>query len=486
MAMLGRRSFKSDESFLEKLTIGAVGTRAVFDDLKAQSHEPIELERGSMSYKIWKSIKIKRLRVPDLLCLRCATRVEARAKTKLEISMSHSTSDPARGWDRGLADRDMVAFSLCKKVGEGPTDWEAVNLIQYVPVAGLRKAFKANQVVAEKPKGAQEGFELRVTWPSSIASIDGTVAEVTKERVAYRHDGGRSIYLRLARKNIVLKPLVKVGDTVRESQVLASVVPTTTSFRCDTGAAEATYLKLLESAAVEERYTAAKALSSFKSAKASKALEERLNDPKEHIYVRMDSAASLVRHGSAAGMKFIEKTLQDEYLENQLEAVIILGEIKSQNAEKALAGVLLDKEKHAEIRAGAAWALGELQQPSSAAALMQTFLELDEAVRTEAARALRKLAHDASLDLTQSFASTVGDQRAGVAWAIAQSGKVDVAGLASVLVDDEARRWVAYIIGSQKEERYLSQLETLKKKDPEVYFAITVLWKILASWIQKI
>ena len=100
--MPNRRSFKTDESFLEKLAIGAIGTRAVFRDLERQGHQPIELERGSMDYKIWKSIKIKRLRVPDRLCLKCGTRVEARAKTLLEISMSHSLSDPERGWDKGL------------------------------------------------------------------------------------------------------------------------------------------------------------------------------------------------------------------------------------------------------------------------------------------------------------------------------------------------------------------------------------------------
>jgi hypothetical protein len=31
--MLGRRSFKTDESFLEKLVLGATGTRAVALDL---------------------------------------------------------------------------------------------------------------------------------------------------------------------------------------------------------------------------------------------------------------------------------------------------------------------------------------------------------------------------------------------------------------------------------------------------------------------
>lgn len=47
-------SFKTDESFLEKIAIGAIGTRQVFRVLRELGHTPIELERGSMNYKIWK------------------------------------------------------------------------------------------------------------------------------------------------------------------------------------------------------------------------------------------------------------------------------------------------------------------------------------------------------------------------------------------------------------------------------------------------
>jgi len=111
--LANRRSFKSDESFLEKISIGAVGTYKVFDDLKAQGHNPLELERGSMSFKVWKKIKIKRIRVPDLLCADCGRRIESRAKTVFEISMSHSSSDSERSWDYGLDDDDFVAFVAC-------------------------------------------------------------------------------------------------------------------------------------------------------------------------------------------------------------------------------------------------------------------------------------------------------------------------------------------------------------------------------------
>ena len=127
-------SFKTDESFLEKISIGAIGTQKVFSVLKQQGHEPIELERGSMNYKIWKKIKIKRIRVPDILCVDNGIRIESRAKTKLEISMSHSASDPDRGWDYGMKENDYVAIVICEKHGEEPIDWTADNLVQFISI----------------------------------------------------------------------------------------------------------------------------------------------------------------------------------------------------------------------------------------------------------------------------------------------------------------------------------------------------------------
>ena len=162
-----------------------------------------------MGYKIWKQIKIKRLRVPDLLCLACATRVEARSKTNLEISMSHSTSDANRGWDAGLLNHDVVALSECTRIGDGPTDWKASSLIQYVIVSALQKAFRDKRVIRETPKGAGEGFELRITWPSAVASSSGVLSQVSDERIQFKRAGDeRTISLSLRKKNITLQPLV--------------------------------------------------------------------------------------------------------------------------------------------------------------------------------------------------------------------------------------------------------------------------------------
>jgi len=161
-------AFKTDTSFLEKISIGAVGTRRVIEHLKKQGYKPIELERGSTSFKIWKKIKIKRIRVPDILCIDCGRRVESRAKTKLQISMSHSFSDQLRGWDNGLEDKDYIAFVVCKRSGDGPVDWQADDLVQYISVGEMRKAYQQAKVLEIKPKGAREGYEARLTWMPHI------------------------------------------------------------------------------------------------------------------------------------------------------------------------------------------------------------------------------------------------------------------------------------------------------------------------------
>ena len=218
-------AFKTDESFLENLAMGAAANQRTLADLERQGHQPLELERGSMSFKVWKTKKMKRLRVPDILCLRCAHRVESRGKRKLEITMSHSKRQAARGWDAGLDDEDVIALVACERFGPRPIDWHASELVQYVLVRPLRDAFHANQVSVQKPKGEGEGFEVRVTWPAAVAEEDGIVESVDVGALVYQKEGGGRKRLRLIRKGGTLVPVVAAGETVRKHQILAAVVP---------------------------------------------------------------------------------------------------------------------------------------------------------------------------------------------------------------------------------------------------------------------
>jgi HEAT repeat protein len=127
---------------------------------------------------------------------------------------------------------------------------------------------------------------------------------------------------------VTLKPLVKVGTIIKKHQILASVMHISDTIPCDNVLSEDHYLKLVKSTSLSDRYEAAKALSYFKSAKTMTILKEKLNDEKEHIYIRLESAASLLKMGSKESVPFFEEILNDAYLENRLDCVIVLGEIE--------------------------------------------------------------------------------------------------------------------------------------------------------------
>lgn len=481
------RSYKTDESFLEKIAIGATGTRRVFENLQEHDHQPLELERGSMSYKIWKAIKIKRVRVPDILCLRCGHRVESRAKTRLEITMSHSISVQERGWDYGLNDEDLVAFVLCERMGLGPLDWVASPIVQYVRVDALREAYRAGRAKTERPKGAQEGFEIRLTWPAAVASASGTVEYTTPGAIRYRKSmDQRALSVRLNRPTGPLTPVVAAGQDVLKGQILAAVVPVMSSWPCPGGADLAYYVRLSTSTSLSDRYAAVKALGRFPENLATEALLQRVNDPREHIYVRVDAAAGLMRRGQRTGTEFLARILRDEYLENRLEGVIVLGEVGNELAARLLIATLQDPEQHPEIRAGAAWSLGEVGTQAVLPALVESFNALDLIIKIEAARALAKVARRHTDDVVRVFPSSNSEQRPGIAWALSKAGGFTIEQLLPTLVDEDARQWISFVIGTQDREAMLPDIEALAVSDPQVYFAVTVLWKIIASWVYNL
>jgi len=477
-------SFKTDESFLEKIAIGAIGTQRVFSTLRDLGHHPIELERGSMNYKIWKRIKIKRIRVPDILCVDNGIRIESRAKTKLEITMSHSLSDPERGWDHGMKDDDQVALIVCNKSGDSPIEWTAEELVQFVSVKDLRVSVRKGQTVIVAPKGSQEGFESRITWPTSLASNEGVVTEIGNT-IRYRTASGRTSFIRLTKGGKELFPLVNVGENVVKNQILASVVNAKKSIpSIKVGASF--FMDNLSSLVQSDRYAAAKALCYFEKSLVEKALQNKLLDDDEHIYVKLEAAASLSRFGNAEGYRLIKQCLSDTYLQNVLEAVIVLAEIHTDESCRMLCEVLLDERYDQEIRAGAAWGLGEQKNQSALSALTRSFNSVEKAVKVEASRALAKFTNHNTNEILSLFSKANSNELPGIAWALTKSDNLSLNQLISSLDGLELRQWISYIIGMQGEEKHVAEIEKLKDYDSEVYFAATLLWKIITSWIYEL
>lgn len=197
---------------------------------------------------------------------------------------------------------------------------------------------------------------MRVTWPAAVASTDGVVEEVTADVIRYRSSTGRRMPpVRLTRKGARLEPQVGVGERVQPGRFIAAVVPVELQPVCPGGADAAFYLRLATSPSQSDRYTSVKGLSRLPGNAATDCLRDRIDDPREHIYVRVEAAAGLMRAGEESGRDFLARTLHDDYLANRLEAAIILGEIGGPPAVRLLLATLADSEQHPEIRAGAAW-----------------------------------------------------------------------------------------------------------------------------------
>lgn len=484
--------FKSDDSFLRKLAVGAAGTNASIARLKDMGFNPIELERGSTGFKIWKKIKIKRVRVPDILCLNTGLRFESRGKTKLEISMSHSLNDPKRAWDAGMRDDDLVSIVLFEQKDDSPVDLKQISPVHFISVKDMRKAFADGQVSITQPKGVEEGSEIRVMWTCAVANQRSFVSAVESGKVILNpvpEATRQSIQLSRSKGRITLLPQVKLGDTVEANQIVAAVVPVKTTLLCPPPVDETYFVDKLSSVNLSERYAAAKALRYRGYTLAKPVLESRISDADEDIYVQLECAAALAAYNDPKGWEFMEEKLRSPVmtvpLETQLETVIVASEIPEEPSEGLLIEVLQDPRRDDELRAGAAWALGQFASATSATALVDTFNSSRLEIKVEAARALLRIAEPQVPHLVDLMKNGDATKRDGISWVLARTGKFNPADMVAG-TDDNLRRWMSYVVGYGKDKFVQADVEAICKADPEVYFAASVLWQIVASWVNDL
>ncbi|MDO9401204.1 MAG: HEAT repeat domain-containing protein [Polaromonas sp.] len=481
-------NFKSDDSFLRKLAVGAAGTNATINRLKAMGFNPIELERGSTGFKIWKKIKIKRVRVPDILCLNTGIRVESRGKTKLEISMSHSLNDPKRAWDAGMRDDDLVSIVGFEQNNDSPVDLKQISPVHFVSVKDMRKAFAAGQVSITQPKGVEEGSEIRVMWTCAAANQRSDVAAVEPGRISLTsitEARKQSIQLSRSKGKITLLPQARTGNAVEANQIVAAVIPVNTELQCPAPVNEAYFIDKLASVNLSERYAAAKALRYRGYTTAKPVLESRMADADEDIYVQLEAAAALAAYDESNGWEFMENKLRSPVmtvpLETQLETVIVASEIPKSRSEQLLIKVLQDSQRDDELRAGAAWALGQFASAASATALVDTFNSSPLEIKVEAARALLRIAEPQIPHLLDLLKNGDPAKRDGLSWVLARTGQFNPSDMV-IGADENLRKWMSYIVGYGKDKFVQGDFETICQADPEVYFAASVLWQIVASW----
>ena len=354
--------FKADTSFLRFLSMGAAATRQTMAQMRAAGFVPIELERYCTSNKIW-ATKVKRLRLPDLLCVRTGLRVEVRAKSDLKIRMSDAPSNPDRQWDTGLRDDDLAALIAC--VDDNGTPAPADEAV-FFTVGDLRVSVDTSAL--GPAKSASEGAERDRTWPATVPKKSGEVQYVGEDQIRVLmdgDDGGRPRSQTFAlrdRRGVVKAAYVRSGDRfVGGASVLAGTPPRLASLSAY-GHHVYDPLADLDAENAVDRYAAVKSLPFRPDLKAATlpAIETRL-DAEVEDRVRLEAAGAGTALGSAKAIDRLAAMLWGQgRADLRMEAVLILTELQATGAREILNRVAMDSRfDRDEIRQAAVWGLGK-------------------------------------------------------------------------------------------------------------------------------
>ena len=349
--------FKADTSFLRFLSMGAAGARQVMSQMKGAGFQPIELERYCTSNKIW-TTKVKRLRLPDLLCVRTGTRIEVRAKSDLKIRMSDAPANPERRWNSGMRGADLAAFIACRDDNgmSVPAD-EAV----FFSFNDLEKT--EVQSILGPPKSASEGAERDRTWSCIVPQRNGVVESVSKIAIRALMDAEEG---RAARPQTYQlrgrTPYVVAGDRfVAEESIIAGAPPQRASLTV--------YLKNkyeplgeVDAANAVDRYAAVKSLPFLpnKRKQAVAAIEQRLDAEKEDRVLLEAAGAGTALESAKAWERLEGFVWKQKRGDLRMEAVFILTELRSPGAGGVLARIANDPAFAGnELRQAAVWGLGK-------------------------------------------------------------------------------------------------------------------------------
>lgn len=493
-------AFKPDSSFFRKVALGAVGARAIRDDLAPHGHDLIELERGSTDTKLWKDVKRKRVRIPDLVCVKCGVRIESRAKTKAEFKMSHSLAEAERAWDFGLVGDDWIAFPICDVIQEVPwtrgrldddvsywhernwVRWKCTGSINYLTVDALRRV--PHDTTAQK--GATEGSEVMISWAATFASCDGAIDEIAPKRIyiGQQHGGRRWVGVRAGHG-----VHVTTGSQVRLHQLLAGPIPPLPpiQLQCPGHFSGQNHLeKLLSSSERTQRFTGVKLARVLGDMSVEARVAALATDPEEDLYVRLEGITYAASAGKGDVANLFAEYLASADDQVRLESVISIGEVGTTEAVAALERVLLHPDQPYFLRSAAAWSLGRIGTEEAQRCLVRAFMDMKVDIREQSLVALMDIGGPAVPVLVQGLRDANDDIAAGCAEVLRQVDELPESALTEIatqLHSGDSGRWAVWLAGNLPSDRIQSVVAGLQESKPQLHYVITLLWCFTKSWI---
>ena len=333
--------------------MGALGTLYVIDLMRSRGMNPIELERHSSSNKIW-TTKVKRLRVPDLICTKTGIRLEVRSKSKLAVKMSDAPNNPDRRWFASIHPEDMIAFVHAYEQDGKLAISDSIELFSVQDLLNVPES----DTRLGAPKSPGEGAEQDREWPTTVTKKNGEVLEITDQRIVVSQSTRRQPY-RLNGK----VPYVAVGDQVKGLCQFIAGPPRSATFPNLEGSSW-NPRKLLSSDSQLDRFAAVKVLGVIGTSDDIPALIAIAeNDPETRV--RLEAYGSLSKLGSGQGVDGLRETIQNpEETYFRMEAVFILSEVGKQSDIATVSDVLVEvacdpEFVDNEVRQAAIWGLGK-------------------------------------------------------------------------------------------------------------------------------
>jgi hypothetical protein len=496
-------ALKPDSSFFRKIAIGAVGSRAICTDLSRHGHNMVELERGSTDTKLWRDVKRKRVRIPDLVCTQCGQRAESRAKAKAELSMSHSPTDQVRAWDFGMVEGDYLGFPVCEAIGKkywsagrlqseasywherNWVRWQLKGKINYFRVA----TFRASPHTKVTTKGVTEGSETSVSWNTVFSSRNGTVEKVnghnlTITRTSDGHRNTRTI-------PPAFELFVKQGDTVGLNQAIAGLIkPLTIGELACPGHLPSGYIaQLLESRERTQRFTGVKLARFAKSRSIATVITGLSADREEDVYIRLEGLSYLTAVCNEPARELFMPYFQSVDPQTQLESVIALGEAVNPDAIELLSEILDDAKQPYFVRSAAAWCLSRAGDIDAAKRLVKAFADIDHNIREEALEGIVSIGGLGIPLLLDGLREVNPDVNAGCAEALRQQqnalpGEV-IAQVSSLARERQSPSWDAWLLGQLPRDQVLTTIADVQDSAPALHYALSLLWAFTESWIAR-
>ena len=479
-------SFKTEGSFFDKITMGAVGTQKVIELLNAGGHNVIELERYCTSNKIWRT-KIKRLRMPDLLCLKCGKRIESRAKTKLGVIMSDTDTNPKRRWNVSLRDEDMVAFVTCYK--DTFDNWVAGETINLFSVKDMLNSESETQLSSPKP--AYEGSERDRTWKSYVPGFDFTVIGIEEEAgwqtIRFLKPDGHRASKKITKGQHIY---VQEGETYKaKEKIVSGVVSMENSCNCSDNQYD--FFIDLDSDVQEIKYAAVKALGCLpKTKSAIDALYTTVAKPDIDKRVCLEAYASLLRLGEDVWNEITDCVNSLGQTDLKMEYIFILGELGVLYPDKVIAYlnriILSDDQDEDEIVAAAIWSL-----PNRSNCLRMMIPKCFSNIAVIRNHAIAKIEKDFSEDMTLDVLDYIGDETAKktiCTHILTHSSAIDKKAIVeryTIETNDLIKKWILFIIGLSNHTEYLDLIIEHDTDSANTISRLEVLWECYPYFLSQ-